>query len=160
MRLVIAAVGRRKNAPEATLIDDYAARIRAGGRAVGFSSFEIAEVESPRGMEGAARQSREANLLAAEIPDGARRIILDEKGKSLSSAEFAALLGGWRDQGAPATAFVIGGADGHIDSIRSGADRVLAFGPATWPHMLVRAMLCEQIYRAMTILAGHPYHRA
>ncbi len=159
MRLAIVAVGRRRNTPEAALIDDYAARIRAGGRAVGFSSFDISEVEAPRGMEGTARQTREAGLLAGEIPEAARRIVLDEKGKSFSSEEFAALIGGWRDQGAPAVAFVIGGADGHAESIRKGADRLMAFGPATWPHMLVRAMLCEQIYRAMTILAGHPYHR-
>lgn len=160
MRLLIAAVGRRRNAPEATLIDDYAARIRAGGRGVGFSAFDLVEVEAPRGLEGAPRRTREAALLAAEIPDGARRIVLDEKGKSPTSHDFAAMIGALRDQGAPTLAFVVGGAEGHADSIRKSADHLVAFGPATWPHMLVRAMLCEQIYRAMTILAGHPYHRA
>ncbi|MBB5517901.1 23S rRNA (pseudouridine(1915)-N(3))-methyltransferase RlmH [Amphiplicatus metriothermophilus] len=159
MRLVVAAIGRAKNAPEAALVDDYAARIRAAGRAVGFSDFAIIESEAPKGLDGPARRTRESALLAAAIPDRARRIVLDERGKPLASADFAALLGRWRDQGAPAAAFLIGGADGHDPSLREKADLVLSFGPATWPHMLVRAMLCEQIYRAMTILSGHPYHR-
>jgi 23S rRNA (pseudouridine1915-N3)-methyltransferase len=159
MRLVVAAIGRAKNAPEAALVDDYAARIRAVGRAVGFSDFAIIEAEAPKGLDGAARRARESALLAAAVPDRARRIVLDERGKSLSSADFAALIGAWRDQGAPAAAFLIGGADGHEPSLRESADAVVSFGRATWPHMLVRVMTCEQIYRAATILSGHPYHR-
>lgn len=160
MRLVIAAVGRLKSGPEADLIAAYASRIKGGGRAVGFTDFTIAEVEAPRGLEGPVRTAREGELLAAAAPANARRLILDERGKLLSSEDFAALLGDWCDRGAPAACFFIGGADGLDRSIRESADTMLAFGRATWPHMLVRAMLCEQIYRAMTILAGHPYHRA
>lgn len=160
MRLVIAAVGRLKSGPEADLIAAYATRIKGGGRSVGFTDLTIAEVEAPRGLEGPVRTAREGELLAAAAPAGARRLILDERGKLISSEDFAALLADWRDHGAPAACFFIGGADGLDRSIRESADTMLAFGRATWPHMLVRAMLCEQIYRAMTILAGHPYHRA
>lgn len=160
MRLAIAAVGRLKSGPEADLVGDYAARIRGGGRGVGIPEFSLKEVEAPRGLEGAARMAREGELLAATAPKSARRIVLDERGSSFSSDEFAALIAKWRDAGAPAACFFIGGADGLHPSIRESADTMLAFGRATWPHMLVRVMLCEQIYRAMTILAGHPYHRA
>lgn len=160
MRLVIAAVGRLKSGPEAELVGDYAARIRNGGRKVGLTNFSLIEIEAPRGLEGPARIAREAALLEAAAPREARRIILDQRGESRSSNAFAKLLGDWRDQGAPAACFFIGGADGLSRNIRESAELSLAFGPATWPHMLVRAMLCEQIYRAMTILAGHPYHRA
>lgn len=160
MRLVIAAVGRLKTGPEAELVAGYAARIKAGGRALGVADFSITEVEAARGLEGAVRQAREGELLSAAIPVNARRIALDERGEQLSSEAFAECLGRWRDQGAPSIAFIIGGADGLVPPIRDSADLRLGFGRATWPHMLVRAMLCEQIYRAMTILAGHPYHRA
>lgn len=160
MRLVIAAVGRLKSGPEADLVREYAARIKASGRGLGIADFSLLEVEAPRGLDGAVRTAREGELLAAAAPSSARRIVLDERGQSLSSEAFAKLIAGWRDQGAPAACFFIGGADGLSPSIRDSADATLAFGRATWPHMLVRAMLCEQIYRAMTILAGHPYHRA
>ena len=160
MRLVIAAVGRLKSGPEADLIADYAARIKAGGKALGITDFSISEVEAPKGLEGVQRQSREGELLAAALPDSGWRIALDERGKELGSAEFAKLSETKRDQGSPAISFIIGGADGLVPAIRESANSTLAFGKATWPHMLVRAMLCEQIYRAMTILAGHPYHRA
>lgn len=160
MRLLIAAIGRHKNAPEAALIDDYAARLRHGGRAVGLPGFEILEIEAPRIADPRRRAAREWELLVEAAPTGAKRIVLDERGKPLASAAFAAEIGRWRDEGAPAAAFLIGGADGHADAARKAADLVLAFGPQTWPHMLARAMLCEQLYRAMTILSGHPYHRA
>lgn len=89
-----------------------------------------------------------------------RTVLLDERGKAMASEDFAALLGRWRDEGVRETRFMIGAADGHSDAERAGADLLLAFGPATWPHMIARAMLMEQLYRAATILAGHPYHRA
>lgn len=89
-----------------------------------------------------------------------RTVLLDERGIAMTSEDFAALLGRWRDEGVRETRFMLGAADGHSDADRGAADLLLAFGPATWPHMLARAMLMEQLYRAATILAGHPYHRA
>lgn len=160
MRLIIAAIGRHRNFPEAALIDDYAARLRLGGRVVGFLGFDIVEIEAPKIADPGRRAARESELLSAAVPQGAKRIILDERGKALQSEAFARQIESWRDEGAPAAAFLIGGAGGHSDAARKGADLLLAFGPQTWPHMLARAMLCEQLYRAMTILSGHPYHRA
>jgi 23S rRNA (pseudouridine1915-N3)-methyltransferase len=160
VRILVAAVGRLRDGPELSLIEDYSARIRSSGRALGVSAFDIVEVEAPRGLAGQARQTREAALLAEAASAAARRITLDERGKDLPSEAFARLLGGWRDEGAREIAFLIGGADGHDEATRKGADLILSFGRATWPHMLARAMLAEQIYRTMTILSGHPYHRA
>lgn len=158
MRLKIAAVGRLKSGPESALVEDYAARIRAVGRGLGVTQFAIVEVEAPKGLDGEARRQKESAALI-EATGGARRLALDERGRALSSEEFAALLARWRDDGAPEIALLIGGADGHAPDLRESADGLLSFGKATWPHMLVRVMLCEQIYRAMTILSGHPYHR-
>ncbi|MFQ5563644.1 MAG: 23S rRNA (pseudouridine(1915)-N(3))-methyltransferase RlmH [Parvularculaceae bacterium] len=160
MRLVIAAVGRLKKGPEASLVEEYAKRIRAAGRKLGFSKFEICEVEAPRGLEGKALKAREGALLLAAAPADASLVALDEHGDSLSSFEFASMLAKWRDAGASSAVFLIGGADGHGEEVFEAAHARLAFGSATWPHMLVRAMLCEQLYRAITILSGHPYHRA
>ncbi|MBI1366190.1 MAG: 23S rRNA (pseudouridine(1915)-N(3))-methyltransferase RlmH [Alphaproteobacteria bacterium] len=160
MRLILAAVGRLKSGPEADLVEDYAGRIRAAGRPIGVSDFSIVEVEAPRGLDGAARQAKESALLLGAAADKARKIVLDERGRSLSSEEFARTLADWRDNGAGEIAFLIGGADGHDRTVRESADLLVSFGRATWPHMLVRAMLCEQVYRAMMILSGHPYHRA
>lgn len=159
MRLLIAAIGRHKNVPEAALIEDYAARLRHGGRGVGFLGFDIDEIDAPKIADPRRRAAREWELLSAAVPEGAKRVILDERGKAVSSEAFANLIASWRDAGVPAAAFLIGGADGHSEPARKSADLLLAFGPQTWPHMLARAMLCEQLYRAMTILSGHPYHR-
>jgi len=160
MRLTVAAVGRLRDGPQAALVEDYAARIRALGRIVGITAFDLTEVEAPKALTGDARCAREAALLAEAARGAARRVVLDERGRDLSSAAIAATIAGWRDEGAREIAFLIGGADGHAASTREAADLVMRFGAATWPHMLARAMLSEQIYRAMTILAGHPYHRA
>jgi len=157
VRVTVAAVGRLRDGPESALIADYAARIRGAGRTVGVTSFDIREVEAPKGLAGAKRQAREGALLT-EATMNARRIALDERGENLGSAEIAGHVARWRDEGAPEIAFLIGGADGHDPAVR--ADLRLAFGRATFPHMLVRVMLIEQIYRAVTILSGHPYHRA
>jgi 23S rRNA (pseudouridine1915-N3)-methyltransferase len=157
MRLTVAAVGRLRGGPESELIEDYAARIRGAGRAVGVTAFETAEVEAPKSLSGDKRRERESALLMEATPQ-ARRIALDERGEMVTSAEFAARIARWRDEGAGEIAFLIGGADGHHGSLE--ADTRIAFGRATFPHMLVRVMLAEQIYRAVTILAGHPYHRA
>ena len=104
--------------------------------------------------------AREGEALLAAVPDGARIVALDERGKSQTSEAFAKRLGIWRDDGVRAVAFLIGGADGLDESLRKRADMVVSFGALTWPHMLVRALLAEQLYRAHTILTGHPYHRA
>lgn len=150
MRIVICAVGRLKAGPERDLIERFAKRLTW--------PFEIREVEERRKLSGAELKQRESDLLDSVCPAGAVRIVLDEAGKPLPSAEFAERMGRWRDEGRDA-AFFIGGADGHTADFRAKADLLLSFGSATWPHMLARVMLVEQIYRAQEILAGHPYHR-
>jgi len=120
----------------------------------------LREVEARRGLSGLALKREEAALLLAAVPAGAAVVALDERGRDLDSPGFARLLGRWRDEGRADAAFLIGGADGHDDSVRNRADLLLSFGRLTWPHMLARTMLAEQIYRAQTILSGHPYHRA
>lgn len=159
MRLTLAAIGRLRGGPEQALIEDYAARISALGRGLKLTPFEIREFEAPKGLEGEKRQARESALLAAAASESAKRIVLDEKGENLTSEDFARRLARWRDDGEGEAVFMIGGADGHDRALVASADLVIAFGRATFPHMLVRAMLVEQIYRAMTILSGHPYHR-
>ncbi len=151
MRFIIVAVGRGGKGPEQALLSDYAARLRP--------PIEFKEVEERRSSSVDERKAREAEKLLAAVPPGARIVALDERGKSLGSVELAHKLGAWEDDGVAATAFLIGGADGHDESLRAKADLVLALGALTWPHMLVRAMIAEQIYRARTILDGHPYHR-
>ncbi len=137
MKLVIVARGRIGASPEAELVERYTKRLRGD-----LTVTEIAD--------------------SAPWPrwDGGRTIVLDETGKDLSSDALAAILGDWRDQGVREARFLIGAADGHDAATRASADLLLGFGRATWPHLLVRAMLAEQLYRATTILAGHPYHRA
>ncbi len=109
-------------------------------------------------MSASERKIREGELLLAALPDRALVVALDERGKNVSSADFAKLIAKWQSSGST-IAFLIGGADGHGDPVRARADNLLALGTMTWPHLLVRAMLCEQLYRAQQILAGHPYHR-
>lgn len=157
MRLRIAAVGRMPaRLPEAALLADYLARFAQTGRALGLGPASVAEVEDRRGGGSAA----EAALLARQIPDGAAVIALDERGRTLSSPEFAHALAHLRDAGRPETVCLIGGADGLDPSLPARADLVLSLGPMVWPHMLARVMLAEQLYRAATILGGGPYHRA
>jgi 23S rRNA (pseudouridine1915-N3)-methyltransferase len=157
MRLCVAAAGRLRAGPEASLIDDYSGRIAGLGRGLGVTAFDIREIEAPKGLSADKRRERESALLIEATP-GARRFALDERGANLSSEEFARRIADLRDAGAGALAFLIGWADGHHPALE--ADFRIAFGRATFPHMLVRVMLVEQIYRALTILAGHPYHRA
>jgi 23S rRNA (pseudouridine1915-N3)-methyltransferase len=156
MRLHICAVGRLRTGPERELVDDYAQRLDRTGRPLGLGPLTEHEVEDRRGtgMEG------EAALLARAIPAGAVVVALDERGRMMASPALASLLAGWRDGGRQDAAFVIGGADGLWPALRDRADVVLSFGPMVWPHALVRVMLSEQLYRAVTILAGSPYHRA
>ena len=154
MRMVIAAVGRLRQGPEAALLADYLDRHAKAGRALGLPPVTVTEVEDKRGGGMAA----EAPLLARAIPDGAALVVLDERGQMLDSPEFARKIAAWRDQ-ARDIAFVIGGADGIDPGLRDRADLAISFGRMVWPHMLARVMLAEQIYRATTILSGSPYHR-
>lgn len=154
MRLVIAAVGRLRQAPEAQLISDYLDRFAKTGRTLGLPPATLIEVEDKRG----GGMTTEADMLNRAIPDGAALVILDERGKLLTSPEFAHQIGAWRDQ-ARDICFVIGGADGIDPSLRARADLAISFSRMVWPHMLARVMLTEQLYRAATILAGGPYHR-
>jgi 23S rRNA (pseudouridine1915-N3)-methyltransferase len=152
MRLLLAAVGRAKAGPERALFEHYAARLSW--------PLTLKEVEEKRPLPAAERMAREAELLLAAVPPGAIVVALDERGRQTPSEEFAARLGAWRDSGRSDICFLIGGADGHSEAVRKRADLLLAFGAMTWPHMLVRGMLAEQLYRAQCILAGHPYHRS
>tara|TARA_R110002094_G_scaffold35391_3_gene47975 strand:- start:6565 stop:7014 length:450 start_codon:yes stop_codon:yes gene_type:complete len=148
-------VGRLRAGPEKILIDDYLTRFDRTGRGLGLGPARVVEVEDKKGGGMAA----EAALLGRAIPDGALICVLDERGKVEKSPDFAARLGGWRDAGRSDLAFVIGGADGIDAALRQSADHALSFGKMVWPHMLVRVMLSEQLYRAASILSGGPYHR-
>jgi 23S rRNA (pseudouridine1915-N3)-methyltransferase len=159
MNLIVAAVGRMKKGPERDLAERYRERATKAGRAVGIQDVEVVEVAESRARELNRRTIEESIALAQLIPDGAVTVVLDQRGESLDSARFTSTLQRWRDNGRPAAVFVIGGADGLAPNLNEKADLRLAFGAATWPHQLVRIMLLEQLYRAVTILAGHPYHR-
>ena len=156
MRLHICAVGRLRAGPELALIDDYLKRFDRTGRALSLGPVSVHEVEDRKGggMEA------EADLLGRAAPSGAFLVVLDERGRQMSSPDFAGLIARTRDEGRQDMAFVIGGADGIAPGLRDRADLPLSFGPMVWPHMLVRVMLAEQLYRAASILAGAPYHRA
>lgn len=154
MRIVLAAVGRLGRSAENGLAADYVTRATAAGRALGLGPVELVEVE-PRKPGKAA----EAEALLAAVGPGAWLIACDERGKAWPSRAFAGHLEKLRDQGERKLAFVIGGADGLDASVLAAARDRLAFGPQTWPHALARVMLAEQVYRAVTILAGSPYHR-
>jgi 23S rRNA (pseudouridine1915-N3)-methyltransferase len=156
MHLHLIAVGRAKPGPLRELYQLYSARLN---NTAALGPLSLREVEEKRALKGQERKGREAELLLGAVPEGARLIALDERGKELDSPQLAGKLGEWRDDGIRDTAVVIGGADGLDARVRQRADLVLAMGRLTWPHMLVRAMLAEQLYRAATILAGHPYHR-
>ena len=160
MRLQIAAVGRLKAGPERELLERYVERANAAGRAVSLAPVEVAEVAESQARRPADRTAEEAEKLQAIVPKGAKRIALDSRGRNLSSEELAIRLSKFRDQGASAAAFLIGGADGLTKSAVDGADLTISFGAATFPHQIVRILLAEQIYRAITILSGHPYHRS
>lgn len=152
MRLWLAAVGRSRGGPARDLYDEYVGRLSW--------PMTLREVEVKKRLSSDELKRQEAELLLAAIPSGAVVVALDERGKALPSESFAAKVGEWRDRGTGDLAFLIGGADGHGEAVRARADFLMAFGPMTWPHMLVRGMLAEQLYRAQQILAGHPYHRA
>jgi len=160
MQIMVIAVGRLKQGPERELAERYAARFDDAGRKLGFRGIEIREIAESRARDTATRIADEAAAIAALVPEKSVLVALDEHGDSIDSSAFARHLGRWRDESAVSTVFLIGGADGLSPELQRKAKLRLAFGEATWPHQLVRVLLLEQIYRAATILAGHPYHRA
>ncbi|MBM3524073.1 MAG: 23S rRNA (pseudouridine(1915)-N(3))-methyltransferase RlmH [Alphaproteobacteria bacterium] len=154
MRLTLVAVGRLRGEPLAEAFSEYARRLAAARWPV-----DVIEVEEKRKLSGAELMAREGALLLAAVPAGSHVIALDARGKPLSSEAFASALGRLNDAGRAVT-FLIGGADGFAPAVREAADQMLSFGSMTWPHKLVRVLLAEQLFRAQSILAGHPYHRA
>jgi 23S rRNA (pseudouridine1915-N3)-methyltransferase len=160
MRIVVIAVGRLKQGPERELAERYSRRFEEVGRKLGFRGLDVHEISESRARDASARIAEEGAAISAAIPENSVLVGLDERGENIASAAFARRLGQWRDQGTANTIFVIGGADGLSPDLRGKARITVAFGAATWPHQMVRVMLLEQLYRAATILAGHPYHRA
>jgi 23S rRNA (pseudouridine1915-N3)-methyltransferase len=160
MRIVVIAVGRLKQGPERELAERYRKRFDEIGRKLGFRGLDIREIGESRAREAAARIAEEAAAISAAIPENSVLVTLDEHGENIDSATLARSIGRWRDQAVAQTFFVIGGADGLSPDLQGKARIRVAFGAATWPHQMVRVMLLEQLYRAATILAGHPYHRA
>jgi len=160
MRVLIAAVGRLKQGPERELAERYRKRATDVGRMIGWQACDIIEIRDSRADSAERRMLEESIAIANVVPDRAVTVILDDRGESLSSVALADRLQDWRAAGRPAAIFIVGGADGLAASLREKADLALSFGALTWPHQLVRVMLLEQLYRAATILSGHPYHRA
>lgn len=152
MKLLIAAIGRAARGPERGLYEHYAGRIRW--------PLELRELEEKRKLPPAQMIQREGELLLGAVPAKAVLVALDRRGKVLDSEAFAGRLARWRDDSTSDVAFLIGGADGHPEPLLKQAALVISFGAMTWPHLLARAMLAEQLYRAQQLLAGHPYHRA
>jgi 23S rRNA (pseudouridine1915-N3)-methyltransferase len=159
MRVIIIAIGRLKQGPERELAEIYRKRAQAIGRSLGMREIEIIEIRESRAADAERRRVEESIAAANVIPERSITVILDESGQNLDSAAFAAVLWEWRAEDRPAVSFIIGGADGLAASLRERAKLKLAFGAVTWPHQLARIMLLEQLYRACSILAGHPYHR-
>ncbi|WP_027060384.1 23S rRNA (pseudouridine(1915)-N(3))-methyltransferase RlmH [Mesorhizobium loti] len=160
MKISVHAVGRMKAGPERELADRYFERFAKSGPAVGLEFAGITEIAEGRAQSAAERQRDEGSRLLVQLQPGTALILLDERGKNLSSQDFANRIGQLRDGGRKALVLAIGGADGHDPSLRDQAELKLSFGALTWPHQLVRVMLGEQLYRVATILSGHPYHRS
>lgn len=151
MRVIIAAAGKFRREPEQALYENFAKRL-------GWP-IELKEIDERAKLSPQARRAKEAHRLLGAVPDGAVLIAVDEAGSALSSRAFAGRLSRWRDEGIAEIAFIIGGAEGLDRALIERASLVLSLGPMTWPHLMVRAMLAEQLYRAEAILRGHPYHR-
>lgn len=158
MKIAVHAVGRMKTGPERELADRYFERVEKTGPAIGFEFAGVSEIAESRSRSAVERQAEEGQRLAARAP-GTTLILLDERGRNLSSRALSEHLATLRDGGARETLIAIGGPDGHAPDMRAQAALLLSFGAATWPHQLVRVMLAEQLYRAVSILSGHPYHR-
>ncbi len=160
MRISIAAIGRLKTGPEKLMADDYQKRIEVLGRKAGITTLKIGEWSESQLPTAKQRMDEEAQILMAAAPQGATTLVLDERGRSHSSEDFAARIRKLGDSGVSDVVFMIGGPDGHSPQTREKATELIAFGPMVWPHRLVRIMLLEQIYRSVTIMVNHPYHRS
>lgn len=154
MHITLISVGKLKKGPEKEMVDDYVGRFQKAGRQLGFRSFACVDVDSGGGLDA------EGERILAKLPKSAKVLRLDEFGKTFTSKAFAKDLSKWRDQGTANLVFLIGGAEGYSDAVREAAPDTIALGPQTWPHRLVKVMLTEQIYRAASLLAGSPYHKA
>jgi 23S rRNA (pseudouridine1915-N3)-methyltransferase len=159
LRLQVLCVGRLKAGPERQLVARYSERVAPAGRSVGLGPVDVREIAESGARRPDDRKIDEALRIAALLPEGGTVWALDEKGANLSSEDFARYIAKLRDDGVSTLAFALGGADGLDESLRQRANRMIAFGAMTLPHQLVRVLLLEQIYRATTILSGHPYHR-
>ena len=159
MLFVVAAVGRLKDDAEKTLEERYASRINDAGRRLSFGPVAIHTEIEGRAGDLATRKADEGQRLLAASEASDWRVVLDETGRQMGSTDFAKMLQGRRDQGVRSMAFLIGGPDGHAPATRSAANLLLSLSPMTLPHGLARVVLLEQIYRAITIIGGHPYHR-
>jgi len=159
MRIVVVAVGRLKQGPERELVERFRKRAADAGRTAGLNAFDIVEIRESRAGDADRRRLEESIAIANVIPDRAVTVVMDERGENVTSTAFAGKLQAWRSQDRPAVVFIIGAADGLSAGLRQKATAAVSFGAATWPHQLVRIMLLEQLYRAITILCGHPYHR-
>ena len=160
MRISLFAVGRLKTGPEKDLASRYLDRFAKAGPAVGLELSKLIEIQESRAANAETRKREEAGALEKALPEGAILVLLDERGKALDSAAFADLIARYRDNGKRDLMLAIGGADGLDPGLRAGADMILNLGSMTWPHQLVRILIAEQLYRAVTILSGHPYHRS
>ena len=159
MRIAIHAIGRLKTGPERELAERFLDRAEKAGRAIGITGVAVREVVESRARDVQARKDEEAAALVADVSPGCLLIALDERGDLPTSARFAAMLGEARDRGTPEAILLIGGPDGHGSAVLSRAGHRVSFGRLTWPHQIVRILAAEQVYRAVTILSGHPYHR-
>src|SRR5262245_30872974 len=159
MRILLAVVGRLKQGPERDLAERYRKRAADVGKNLGLHPLDVVEIRESRAADAQRRMLEESIAIANIIPERAVTVILDERGEAVSSGAFAGYLQACRAESRPAAVFIIGGADGIAPNLRAAATLAIAYGAATWPHQLARVMLLEQLYRAVTILAGHPYHR-
>lgn len=159
MQISVFAVGRMKKGPEQELVERYFDRFAKTAPALGMTFHKVHETIESRGQSAKQRMEEEGGKLIESLPENGRLIILDERGKSMTSPLFAHQIEQWRDNGDRFLTIAIGGPDGHSDMVRQRADLILSFGAMTWPHQIARILLAEQLYRAATILSGHPYHR-
>jgi len=160
LRLTIVAVGRMKAGPERALLERYAKRLEGLAPSIGIRRVDWREVDVGRARNIGERRAEEGRTILAALPKGAWLTALDECGASITSAQWATEIGRSRDSSVPAYTVIIGGPDGFDPGLRDAAHSIVSFGAMTWPHQLVRVMAAEQLYRALSILAGHPYHRA
>jgi 23S rRNA (pseudouridine1915-N3)-methyltransferase len=160
MKVAVHAVGRMKAGPEKELADRYFERFARSGAAIGLEFSGVSEIPESRAQGVNERRREEAQKLQSQLSPGAGLVLLDERGKNISSEHLAERIASFRDGGQRSLLFAVGGPDGHDPALRDSAQLLLSFGALTWPHQLVRVMLAEQLYRAGTILSGHPYHRA